>query len=345
MSGADLSARTEPATRTDTTTIITRRGRAQNSWGSFALRRAGGLVLSLVLLAVLTFLIVPLIPGDPALAILGPDATPAAIATVRERLHLDLPLWNQFGLYVQGLASLDLGESFRYSTPVTETIATKLPYTAALAFGSIAVVVVFAIPMGMLVGVLTRGGRRPVLATGFGVVAGFFASFPAYVAASLLVIVFAIWLRVLPAGGATAPGAFVLPIMALAIGPTFAVARVVRQETFEVLQQDFIRTARGRRVGSARLYLRHALPNLMASTLTLTGLILAGLLGGAVIIESVFSLPGLGMEVVQAIIYRDYPVIQGIVLTIGTIAIVINLVIDILLGLIDPRTLGGPTND
>ena len=339
MSGAELTSLADaPALG------ITRRF-IRSSWGGFALRRLGGLVLSLALLVTLTFLIVPLIPGDPAMAILGPDASPASLAAMREKLNLDLPFWSQFGLYLQGLATFDLGDSFRYGSPVTTTILTKLPYTATLAFGSIAVVILIAIPLGMAIGVLTRGGRRPALATGFGAVAGILASFPAYVVGTLVIIVFAITFKLLPAGGASAPGAFVLPIAALALGPTFAVARVVRQETFDVLQQDYIRTARGRRISAARLYLRHALPNLMASTLTLTGLILAGLLGGAVIIETVFSIPGLGMEVVQAIIYRDYPVIQGIVLTIGTIAIAINLVIDVLLGMIDPRTLGGPTND
>jgi peptide/nickel transport system permease protein len=339
MSGGELT------TLADAPRLGVRRRFALGSWGTFALRRAGGLVLSLGLLVVLTFLIVPLIPGDPAIAILGPDATPDAIAALRARLNLDLPIWQQFVIYLQGIATLDLGDSFRYGQPVTTTIATKLPYTAALAFGSIAVVIVVAIPLGMAIGVLTRGGRRPWLATGFGAIAGFFASFPAYVVATLLIIVFAIGLGALPAGGATASGAFVLPIAALALGPTFAVARVVRQETFGVLHQDYVRTARGRRITAARLYLRHVLPNLMASTLTLTGLILAGLLGGAIIIETVFSLPGLGMEVVQAIIYRDFPVIQGIILTIGAIAIAINLAIDVVLGLIDPRTLGGPTND
>lgn len=339
MSGAELTS------LADAPRLGIHRRFARSSWGGFALRRLGGLILSLALLAILTFLIVPLIPGDPAIAILGPDATPASLAAMREKLHLDLPLWTQFGLYVQGLVTFDLGESFRYGSPVTTTILTKLPYTATLAFSSIAVVILVAIPLGVFIGVLTRGGRRPALATGFGAVAGFLASFPAYVVATLLIVVFAIGLKVLPAGGASGTGAFVLPVAALALGPTFAVARVVRQETFDVLQQDYIRTARGRRIRAARLYLRHALPNLMASTLTLTGLVLAGLLGGAVIIETVFGLPGLGMEVVQAIIYRDYPVIQGIVLTIGAIAIAINLVIDILLGLIDPRTLGGPAND
>lgn len=332
-------------TRTATADIGAVRRFARSPWGSFALRRGGGLLLSLSVLVIMTFLIVPLIPGDPAIAILGPDATTEAIDRMRERLHLDMPLWGQFGLYLQGLFSLDLGESFRYGTPVTETILTKLPYTATVAFGSIAVVILVAIPLGMMIGVLTRGGRRAALATLFSATAGFLASIPAYVTASVLVLIFAIWLRVLPAGGGQAAGAFVLPIAALALGPTFAVARVVRQETFAVLQQDFMRTARGRRIGATRLYLRHALPNLMASTLTLTGLILAALLGGAIIIETVFSLPGLGMEVVSAIIYRDYPIIQGIILTIGFIAVAINLVIDIILGIIDPRTLGGQSLD
>lgn len=316
----------------------------RSSWGSYALRRLGGLVLSVAVLVLLTFAIVPLIPGDPALAILGTHATPESVQILRHKLHLDLPAWQQFALYIQGVLSFDLGTSFHYGTPVATAIATKLPYTATIAFSSIIVVILIAIPVGMAVGVLTRGGRRPWLATGFGLVAGFFASFPSYVAGTLLIVVFAIWLKVLPAGGANSAAAFVLPVIALALGPTFAVSRVVRQETFEVLQQDFMRTARGRRITATRLYLRHALPNLMTATLTLTGLILAGMLGGAIIIESVFNLPGLGLEIVQAIIYRDYPMVQGIVLTVGGIAIAINLLIDIILGLIDPRTLGGTSH-
>lgn len=313
----------------------------RSDWVLFALRRLGGLVLSLGLLVVGVFLIVPLIPGDPAVAMLGSNATPEAITALRERLGLNQPLFMQFVDFVGGLLSGDLGTSFRYGVPVTDIIATKFPYTALLALGSIAVVIVVAIPLGMAVGVLTRGGRRGTLSTVFGAIAGFLASFPAYVAGTLLVIVFAIWLRVLPAGGVESAGFWVLPIAALALGPTFAVARVVRQETYTVLQQDFMRTARGRRLRAIRLYLVHALPNLMTSTLTLTGLILAGLVGGTIIIETVFSYPGLGLEVVQSIIYKDYPTIQGIILVIGLLAILINLLIDIVLGLIDPRTLGG----
>ncbi len=344
MTAQDLLPRPgDPTQHIATVADGRRRGAAwmRSDWAAFALRRLGGLVLSVGLLVLGVFLIVPLIPGDPAVAMLGTNATPEAIAALRARLGLDQPLWAQFVDFVGGLLRGELGSSFRYGVPVTDIIATKFPYTALLALGSIVIVIVVAIPLGMTVGVLTRGGRRGVLSTAFGAIAGFLASFPAYVAGTLLVIIFAIWLRVLPAGGVTTPGFWVLPIAALALGPTFAVARVVRQETYTVLQQDFMRTARGRRLRAIRLYLVHALPNLMTSTLTLTGLILAGLIGGTIIIETVFSYPGLGLEVVQSIIYKDYPTIQGIILVIGLLAILINLLIDVVLGLIDPRTLGG----
>lgn len=313
----------------------------RSDWALFAYRRLGGLALSATLLVVVTFLIVPLIPGDPAVAMLGSQATPEAIAALRARMGLDQPLPAQFVDFVGGVFRGEFGRSFRYGVPVSEIISTKLPYTATLALGSIAVVLLVAIPLGMLVGVLTRGGKRGALGTAFGAIAGFLASFPAYVAGTVLVIVFATWLGVLPAGGVDRPGYAVLPVAALALGPTFAVARVVRQETYTVLQQDFMRTARGHRLRAIRLYIVHALPNLMASTLTLTGLILASLIGGTVVIETVFSYPGLGLEVVQSIIYKDYPTIQGIILVIGSLAILINLLVDIVLGVIDPRTLGG----
>ncbi|MBC9936220.1 MULTISPECIES: ABC transporter permease [unclassified Leucobacter] len=332
---------------TESLTTLTSRARPpwlQSGWIAFGIRRAGGLLFSLALLVVITFLIVPLLPGDPAVAILGTKATPEAVEALRDKMGLNDPLPVQFLHYLGNIFQGELGTSFRYGIPVNDIIATKLPYTAALAFGSIIAVLVVAIPLGMAVGVATGGGKRAQLATSFGTVAGFLASFPAYVAGTLLVMIFAIWLRVLPAGGVSEPGALVLPIAALAFGPTFAMARIVRQETYTVLQQDFMRTARGHRLKAIRLYIVHALPNLMSSTLTLTGLILAGLIGGTIIIESVFSYPGLGLEVVQSIIYKDFPNIQGIILVIGFIAIVINLLVDIILGLIDPRTLEGPDN-
>jgi peptide/nickel transport system permease protein len=315
--------------------------RVGGGWLGFAVRRLGGLVLAGAVLVVTTFLIVPLIPGDPARAIAGTNASPAAVATVRAQLGLDQPIGARFVDYVTGLFTGDLGTSFRFGIPVSEVVATRLPYTAQLALPAIVVVLLVAVPLGMAAGVLTRGGRRRWLDVGFGTLAGLLASLPAYVAATALIVVFAIGLGLLPPGGAETASSSVLPIAALAIGPAFAVARVVRQETAGVLEQDFMRTARGRRLPAHRLYLRHALPNLLTSVLTLTGLVLTSLLGGTVIIENVFGYPGLGSAVVEAIVYRDYPVIQGVILCVGALALVVNLFVDVVLGLIDPRTLQG----
>lgn len=318
---------------------------ASNPWVDFAIRRALGVVVSVVILVVLTFMIVPLIPGDPAQAIAGTDASPETVSAIRSQLGLDDSLWSQFAAYVGGLAGFDLGTSFRFGLPVADIIAAKLPFTAQLALMAIIFILAVAVPVGLTVGILTRGGRRRWLDVVFANLAGFFASLPGYVTATLLILLFAILWPALPAGGADTYPALILPTLALALGPTAAVARVVRRETSVVLEQDYMRTARGKRLPAVRLYLRHALPNLMTSTLTLTGLILASLLGGAIIIETVFDYPGIGEEIIQAIIFRDYPVIQGIILTVGMIATLMTLLVDIVLGIIDPRTLGSSSHD
>ncbi|WP_088288277.1 ABC transporter permease [Kineosporia sp. A_224] len=310
-------------------------------WVRFAVRRAGGLVLALALLVTVTFLIVPLLPGDPARAIAGSAATPQAVATIRADLGLDRPLPQRFVEYVGGLARGDLGTSFRYRVPVADVVATRLPYTVQLAVPAIVLVLALAVPLGMAVGVLTRGGRRRRLDVAFGVVAGAVAAVPPYVLGTLLVVTLAIGLKLFPPGGAQTPASLVLPILALSLGPACAVARVVRAETSSVLEQEFLRTARARRLPAGRLYLRHALPNLLTSVLTLTGLVLTSLLGGTVVIENVFSYPGLGTEIVQAIVSKDYPVIQGIILCVGVLALLVNLLVDVVLGLVDPRTLTG----
>lgn len=315
--------------------------RRRSIWADYALRRGGGLLLSLGLLVIVTFFIVPLIPGDPAVAIAGADATTEQIEAIRQRLGLNEPLLVQFTGYLSGIFTGDLGQSFAYGQPVAEIILTKLPYTLTLAGISIIVVLAVAIPFGMVVGITTQGGRARWLDVGFGMVTGFLQSIPQYVTATFLVLVFAILLRVLPAAGAVSPASLILPVVAITLGPICSIARVVRRESATVLEQDYMRTARGARLPRLRLYARHALPNLLTTTLTLSGLILAGMLGGAIIVETVFSWPGLGQEVVTAILYKDYPVIQGIILVLGAIAIAMNLLIDIILGFIDPRTLGG----
>ncbi|MEH0633518.1 ABC transporter permease [Streptomyces bottropensis] len=315
--------------------------RLGGGWAGFAVRRAGGLLMSMLLLVVVTFLIVPLLPGDPARAIAGTNTSPATLAAIRERLGLDEPMATRFVHYLGDIASGRLGTSFRFDTPVADIVSTRLPYTVQLVIPAVLLSLLIAVPLGMAVGVLTRDGRRRRLGVGFGTVAGLLASAPVYVVATLLIVLFSISLGLLPSGGATTPSALVLPIAALCIGPAFAIARVVRQETGSVLAQDYMRTARGHRLGSVRLHLRHALPNLVTSVLTLSGLVLTSLLGGTIILENVFTYPGLGTEVVQAIIYKDYPVIQGIILVVGMLALLVNLLVDVVLGIVDPRTLDG----
>jgi len=324
------------------TAARTSSGRRASPWLQFAIKRLFGLVITVVVLVVVTFLIVQLIPGDPAVGAAGPDATAQRIEEVRTELGLDLPLLQQFTHYVATLLDGTMGQSFSLNSTVSDIIASRLPFTASLALISILLVLLVAIPLGMTVGILTRGGRRRPVDIAFGFGTGFIAAIPPYVMATLLVVVFAVTLAVLPPAYSKnhVGTSFVLPVVALAIGPICTVARVVRRETAVVLEQDYMRTAKGWRLSALPLYAKYALPNLLTSTLTLSGLILTSMIGGAIIIETVFAWPGLGRGVVQAIANKDYPLIQGIILVLGILAAVLTLLVDVILGAIDPRTLG-----
>ncbi len=312
-------------------------------WIEFAFKRLGGLVITVFVLVFVTFLIVPLIPGDPAVQAAGPDATAEQVERVREQLGLTLPLGERFVAYLTTLTDGTMGTSFMLNDTVSNIIFARLPFTAILAVVSITVTLLVAVPLGMTVAILTRGGRRRRLDDGFAFITGLVAAIPPYVMATGLVVVFAVTLALVPpAYSPTKPGlSFILPVVALAIGPICTISRVVRRETSVVLEQDYMRTATGWRLPAFRRYASYALPNLLTSTLTLSGLILTSMLGGAIIIETVFSWPGLGLGIVQAIANKDYPLIQGIVIVLGILAALLTLLVDVLLGIVDPRTLGG----
>ncbi|MFD3652163.1 ABC transporter permease [Streptomyces sp. NPDC058620] len=314
-----------------------RPGFAPGPWGVFLMRRLGGLVAVAATLVVVTFLIVQLIPGDPARVLAGADASPGDIERLRGQLGLDQPLLTRFVDYAGGLFHGDLGLSFQTREPVADIIAARLPFTAELALLAVLVVLLVAVPLGLAIAV--RGNRRTDSAFTF--TTSLVGATPEYVIATLLVLVFAITLGVFPAAGAETLMSLVLPVAAIALPGTSVMARIVRREAASVLAQDYMRTARGRRLPPLTLYTRHALPNLLTATLTLGGLILTSLLGGTVIVESVFAWPGMGQRVVEAILARDYPVIQGCVLVLGLLAALLNLVVDVVLGLLDPRTLAG----
>lgn len=314
------------------------------AWRRFLLRRTVGLAINVALLICVTFLIVQLIPGDPAVAIAGENATLAQVEMVRTQLGLDQPLWAQFAQYIGGVVQGDFGDSFRFRVPALDVVMAAVPYTLSITIPAVLLLLFVGIAVGMGVGVATRGDRRRLLGNTFNVVTGFISSVPVYVQATALVVIFAVWLRVLPPAFSPAYGlgqAAILPVLSLTLGGACSVARVVRRETAVILEQDYMRTARGWRLPTLVLYAKHMLPNLLTTALTLSGIILTALLGSALITEAVFAWPGLGGVIVQAIaIDKDYPVIRAAVFVIGLISLFITLIIDVILGLIDPRTLG-----
>lgn len=307
-------------------------------WAWFLTRKLGTLLLSFAFLVVVTFSIVLLIPGDAARAAAGPDASLEVVEATRQSLGLNEPVWRRFLNYVGDIFSGTLGTSFRVGT-VGEQIAVRAPYTLIVAGSAILITLILAFVLGVGVTVLTRDGRRAWLAQVFSWVTAVVDAIPVYVRGTLLIIVFALSLGMLPAGGAQQPSSFVLPIVALAIGPVCSLSRIVRREADSALQANYIRTTDGWRLAGRTVYLKYLLPNVVTAALTLSGLMLSGMIGGALVMEQVFSWPGLGTSVVNAIITRDYPVIQGTILVLGMVAVIINILIDVALAAVDPRHL------
>jgi peptide/nickel transport system permease protein len=191
----------------------------------------------------------------------------------------------------------------------------------------------------MTAAALTYQGRRRRFEVIFMAATGALGALPTFLAATLLAGVFAVWLRWLPVAGSGTWQQLVLPVLAISLAPTLLLARIIRLETLNVLAQDYIRTARSKRLPSLHLYAFHVLPNVLTAALTVAGLLFANLVGGTVLAENVFARVGLGTSLVQAVIAKDYPVVQGIVLVLGCTVVLVNLVVDVVLGLIDPRTL------
>jgi peptide/nickel transport system permease protein len=315
-------------------------GRRRNSpWIAYLARRGVGVVVLLAILIVITFLIVHLVPGDPARNVLGINASAAQVAQVRKELGLSDPLYVQFGHYLSQLFSGNLGTSYVTGQPVDTMIAQRLPVTAELAGLAVAFVLVIGFPLGIAVGSLQHRQRAPWTGTVFTMFASLGGALPEYITGTVLILAFALGLKLLPVQGSTSLRGIILPVIAIGFAPAFIFARLVRNETANVLSQEYITTAVSKRLPTWRLYASHVLPNVVTSTLTLGGLLLVALLGGTVVTENVFNIPGLGTEIVQAILQNDYPAIQGIILVLGAVAIAITLAVDVVLGLIDPRTL------
>ena len=326
------------ASTTATQAILIRSARSDNPWLSFLVRRGGQFLLSVWVLVTAAFLMIHLVPGDPVRAALGLNAPAELVEARRAALGLDQPLIVQYFRYIGGLFTGDMGSSMITSQPDSEIIATRLPATLQLALLAVVLVLLVSVPLGVTMAVATRGGRRRGLELAFATGSVILAAIPEFLLAVGLVYVFAVSLGWFPVAGNTAPFALVLPVVALAVGPIAVFSRIIRVEVLSVLGQDFIRTARAKRLAPRRIYSRHALPNAMTATLTLTGLLLTGMVAGTVLVENVFAWPGLGTMIVQSILTKDYSVVQGIVLVYGVGVLIVNLVIDVILALLDPRS-------
>jgi ABC-type dipeptide/oligopeptide/nickel transport system permease component len=283
--------------------------------------------------ATVVFVMARLLPGDPARVIAGLLATPEDVERVRQQMGLDQPLLVQYGYFMGSLLRLNLGTSAHTSAPVIEEIGSRLPYTVELAV----VALTLAVTIGVLAGVAAAIRRNTMLDLLISSLSVFGVSMPVYWLGLMLIIIFSITLHLLPVAGADEPTSLVMPAVTLALFSLGLIARMTRSSMLEVLGQDFVRTARAKGAPLRSVVFRHALRNALLPIMTVIGLQFGALLGGAVVTETVFAWPGVGRLLVESIFFRDYPVVQGLVLMFGTTFVVINLLVDLLYAYVDPR--------
>ncbi|SEH08839.1 nickel ABC transporter permease [Candidatus Venteria ishoeyi] len=281
----------------------------------------------------LVFLLIHLVPGDPVEVMLGESAKPADREAFRHALGLDQPIWQQWLNYFAKLAQGDLGISLHSRQPVAEILMQRIPATAQLAVISLSLAVLIALPLGSIAA-LRRNTLWDQGAMSFSLLG---VSIPNFWMGPLLILVFSLWLGWFPVDGKDQALSFVLPALTLGTALAAILARMVRATLLEVLGEDYIRTARAKGLRENAVILNHALRNAALPLITILGLQLGTLLGGAVITEIIFSWPGLGYTLVESIQRRDYPLVQGCVLIISLTYVVINMLTDVVYGLLDPR--------
>ena len=304
----------------------------------FAIRRTGRLLSSIVIVVLASFFVVHLVPGDPVRAALGPTAPTTLVDNVRTDLGLDQPIAQQFVDYVGGLFTGDLGTSIQTRQEVSDVISARFPTTLILAASGFGVALLGALPLGMGAALLARSGRGRTVNSTISGLFGIIIATPDFLLSVGLIAVFSVWLGIFAPAGWGDLGSAVLPVIGLALGPMAYLARIVQVEMIKVLDATYMSTARAKRLPGRIVLLRHALPNIVTSTLTVGGLLLAGLTAGTVIIETVFAIPGMGNTLVSAVGAKDYPMIQGVVLVFALMVLAVNLVVDLILITLDPRT-------
>jgi peptide/nickel transport system permease protein len=299
----------------------------------YAIQRVLQLIPTIIGIYILVFLLMRVLPGDPALFLAGEHGDAQTLAALRAHLHLDEPVWNQFVGFVEDTAHGDLGESYIAHRPVTEMIGDALPNTTALALTAM----LFAVGVGIPLGIIAATHRNSIWDTLSRLIALTGVSIPVFWLGLQLQILFGLQLHILPISGLGLDEHLVLPAICAGLGMLALLTRMTRSSLLDVLNQDYIRTAQSKGLTTSRIYVRHALSNALLPIVTVWGTSIAGLLSGTLLVEVIFSWPGIGRLLVTSISSRDYPLVQGLVLLFAVIYTGINMLIDLSYPLLDPR--------
>ncbi len=301
--------------------------------GTYVLRRVLAVVPVLLIISFLVVAMLRIVPGDPAQIIAGDFASKEQVEQVRVNLGLDRPVWEQYVRFVANAAAGDLGRSYQTRRTVVQELGVRLPYTAQLAVCAMA----FAIVVGLAAGILAGVRQNTFVDNAIMVVVVIGYSLPTFWLGLLFILLFSVNLNWLPVMGHGTALHLVMPALTLGLHPAAVIARLTRGSMIEVINLDYIRTAWAKGLAPATIVLRHALKNALIPVVTVIGLQFGSLLGGAVIVEAIFNWPGIGTLAIQAIRQRDYQMVQGVVLVAAFTFVMVNLLIDLLYGWLDPR--------
>ena len=309
--------------------------------GLFFLKRFATLIATLAGASVVVFLVLDILPGNAAQILMGPDASPEAVAALASKLGLDQPAWRRYGLWISGLLRGDMGLSYAYSTPVSELVLERLALTVPLALMAMALTTVLALAAG----VYAAAHHNKVGDVGVMGLAQLGIAIPNFWFAILLILLFSVHLQWFSAGGfdgwseglGQGLKSLLLPAIALAVVQAAILARITRSAVLEVLREDFVRTARAKGLSQRAALWRHVLRNAMVPVITVMGMQFAELLAGTIVVENVFFLPGLGRLIFQSIANRDLIVVRNCVMLLAAMVVIVNFVVDLLYAIIDPR--------
>ena len=299
----------------------------------FFLIRLGSAIIVMAGVVCIVFFLLHMIPGDPVEVMLGESAQPADREALRHELGLDQPVLTQFKSYLSGLLHLDLGKSLHSKRLISEILLERLPATFTLAITALVFAILIAFPLGIL-SAIKKDSLVDRSAMGFAMLG---VSIPNFWMGPILILIFSLWLGWFPVSGSVGIRSIVLPALTLGTALAAILSRMVRSAILEVLNEDFIRTARAKGMSEWRVILKHALGNAALPVITVLGLQLGALLGGAVITETIFAWPGIGQLTIDAIQQRDYPVVQACVLVISLVYVLVNTITDLAYGWLDPR--------